>query len=143
MQSNSKASETDGQEARKAASQGIGSRTAFQAALAKFQNLERGTKDSPQVGHCPAPRKFAHHDSLGGLQPSQQQQRSNVDLASSTCVCEPNKQQKLKLRVADRFAALVREGLEPNAAAARAILEAAGSRRILKNAMTCKRLAAI
>jgi len=36
------------------------------------------------------------------------------------------KQQKIKVIVADRFAALVSEGLEPFAAAARAILEAAG-----------------
>merc|ERR1719433_1659187 len=41
--------EHEQQEATRAASQAIGSRTAFKAALAKFQSLERGTKGVPQV----------------------------------------------------------------------------------------------
>mmetsp|Transcript_46459 Transcript_46459/g.92242 ORF Transcript_46459/g.92242 Transcript_46459/m.92242 type:complete len:172 (+) Transcript_46459:61-576(+) len=114
---------TDKQEARKAASQSISTRAAFQAALAKFQNLERGTDDAPQVRTCSFNRPTQRLKAVATERPTPNGGGSTSVEQGDAC---SDHQQKLKFLVAGRFAALVREGLEPNEAAARAILEAAG-----------------
>jgi len=123
MEPSMKASETDRQASRKTSLESIGSRATFLAALAKFQNLEHGSKDAPQTRTCslskatkPLKAVAAEGPMLNDGGPTSVKQSD----------AHPNQQQKIKVLVADRFAALVSEGLEPNAAAARAILEAAG-----------------
>jgi len=118
----SKPTEKGQQEATRAASQAIGSRTAFQSALAKFQSLERGGKGMPQV-HASSVGKTTQALTavvLKGPTANNEQDSAKQDHMHSY------HQQNFKVLVSDRFAALVRKGAEPNAAAARAILETAG-----------------
>jgi len=113
---------TDRQEASRAASQAIGSRTAFQAALSKFQSLERGTKDVPQV-HASRVGKATRVLTAVALKGPEANNESD---SAKQNHAQSYQQQSFKVLVADRFADLVCKGLEPNAAAARAILETAG-----------------
>jgi len=113
----------------------------FEAALERIRAFEkaqaaRGSRPSrqpnslrEQAKHVPkeaAPSAVIDHTRNKHQAAAEKVFAAKPDLTEARRPISSNERQSLKSAVQERFAALVREGLKPNEAAARAILEAVG-----------------